>query len=152
MKYSPALAWYRRRWRGSKNHRKTWALITTILTGLMLMNREIPAQQPAGTTESGLTCNINGIPSHERARYVRLAEALRQAIEQKRELSDGFAFQMDTKQIATCQLIEWIELERLCCPFFGFEVHWARQNGAVWLHLTGPEGVKGFIRDEFGLR
>jgi hypothetical protein len=146
------LALHGPRWQGSKNRRKIRALITTLLTGLMLMNHEVAAQPAAGTIESRLTCNINGIPSQQRARYVRLVQALRHAIEQKRELSDGFAFQMDTKQIDTYQLIEWIELERLCCPFFGFEVHWDRQNGTVWLHLTGPEGVKGFIRDEFGLR
>jgi hypothetical protein len=109
------------------------------------------AQRNAGTTKSGLTCNISGIPSQGRARYGQLVETLRHAIEQRQELSDGFAFQMDTKQINTTQLVEWIELERLCCPFFGFEVHWDRQNGTVWLHLTGPEGVKGFILDEFSL-
>jgi hypothetical protein len=70
----------------------------------------------------------------------------------RRELPDGYAFQMDTKQIDTGQLVEWIELERRCCPFFGFEVLWDRKNGPVWLHLTGPEGVKDFILGEFGLR
>jgi hypothetical protein len=29
---------------------------------------------------------------------------------------------MDTEQIDTDQLVEWIELEGLCCPFFGFEI------------------------------
>ena len=71
---------------------------------------------------SGLTCNINGIPPHERARYGHLVEALRHAIQERRELPDGYAFQMDTKQIDTGQLAEWIELERQCCPFFGFEI------------------------------
>lgn len=35
---------------------------------------------------------------------------------------DGYAFQMDTEQIDTDQLVEWIELDGLCCPFFGFEI------------------------------
>jgi len=26
------------------------------------------------------------------------------------------------------------------------------ENGPVWLDLKGPEGVKDFILDEFGLR
>ena len=73
-------------------------------------------------------------------------------MQQRRELPDGFAFQMDTKQIDTGQLTEWIELERQCCPFFEFEIRWTRQHGAVWLNLSGPEGVKEFILDEFGLR
>jgi hypothetical protein len=101
---------------------------------------------------SGLTCNVNGIPFQQRARYGWLVEALRRAIGERCELPDGYAFQMDTAQISTGQLVEWVELERQCCPFFGFEVYWERKNGPVWLRLTGPEGVKEFILDEFGLR
>jgi hypothetical protein len=117
-----------------------------------LMNNESAAQEAARTIASGLTCNIDGIPHQERARYERLVQALRNAVQERRELSDGYAFQMDTKQIGTDQLVKWIELERRCCPFFGFEVHWDQQKGAVWLYLTGPEGVKNFILNEFGLR
>jgi hypothetical protein len=146
------VVWPWRSLRESKNRREAWILITTLMTGLMLMNHEAAAQQAASTTASGLTCNINGIPPQERTRYRRLVETLRHAILERRELPDGYAFQMDTKQIDTGQLVEWIELERRCCPFFGFEVHWDRKNGPVWLHLTGSEGVKDFILNEFGLR
>jgi hypothetical protein len=59
---------------------------------------------------------------------------------------------MDTQQIDTSQLVEWVELERKCCPFFGFELRWDGQNNVVWLNLTGPEGVKDFIIEDFGLR
>jgi hypothetical protein len=141
-------------WRGGrkyKNHREACVLMTTLLTGLMLMNHEAAAQE-AGRTTSVLTCNINGVPLQERARYGQLVEVLRHAIQKRRELPDGYAFQMNTKQIGTDQLAEWIELERKCCPFFEFEIHWTPQNGDVWLHLSGPEGVKEFILDEFGLR
>jgi hypothetical protein len=142
----------RRSRRKHKNHRQACVLMTTLITGLMLKNHEAAAQEPAATKASGLTCNINGIPPRERSRYEHLVEALRHAMQKRRELSDGFAFQMDTKQINTGQLAEWIELERQCCPFFEFEIRWTRQNGAVWLHLSGPEGVKEFILGEFGLR
>src|SRR5260370_22969310 len=138
--------------RKRKNRRRAWVLITTLITGLVLMNHKTAARQAATTTASGLTCNINGIPPQERERYGRLVEALRHAIEERRELPDGYAFQIDTRRIDTSQLVAWIEQERNCCPFFGFEVRWDRQNGAVWLHLTGHEGVKSFILDEFELR
>jgi hypothetical protein len=126
--------------------------MTTLVTGLVLMNHEAAAQEPDTTKVSGLTCNINGIPPQERARYGQLIESLRHAIQKKRELPDGYAFQMDTKKIGTDRLAEWIELERKCCPFFGFEIRWTPENEAVWLNLSGPEGVKDFILDEFGLR
>jgi len=125
--------------------------MTTLITVLMLMHHEAAAQE-AGRTTSVLTCNINGIPLQERARYGQLVEVLRHAIQKRRELPDGYAFQMDTKHMSTVQLTEWIELERKCCPFFEFEILRTRQDETVWLHLSGPEGVKEFILDEFGLR
>jgi hypothetical protein len=141
-------AWQTRR--KHKNDRQLHVLTTMLVTGLMIMNHEVAAQE-AGRTTSVLTCNINGVPLQERARYGQLVEVLRHAIQKRRELPDGYAFQMNTKQIGTDQLAEWIELERQCCPFFEFEIRWTRQNGAVWLHLSGPDGVKEFILDEFGL-
>jgi hypothetical protein len=124
----------------------------TLITGLTLVNHEAAVQEAAAKNVSGLTCNINGIPPHERAHYAHLVEALRHAIQERRELPNGYALRMDTKKIGTNQLAQWVELERKCCPFFEFEIRWTPQNEAVWLHLTGPEGVKDFILDEFGLR
>jgi hypothetical protein len=51
----------------------------------------------------------------------------------RRELPDGYAFQINSGQIGTGQLAEWVKLERRCCLFFGFEVRWDRQKGSVWL-------------------
>jgi hypothetical protein len=146
------VVWSRPGQQESKNRRKAWALITTFITALIIMKHEAPAQEVAAKTVSGLTCNINGIPALQRARYGLLVAALRRAIQTRRELPNGYAFLMDTQQINTGQLVEWVELEGKCCPFFGFEIRWDRQPEAVWLHLTGPEGVKPFILDEFGLR
>jgi hypothetical protein len=65
---------------------------------------------------------------------------------------ERLVLQMDTKQIGTDEFAEWIELERKCCPFFRFEIRWTPKSEAVWLNLSGPQGVKDFILDEFGLR
>jgi hypothetical protein len=100
---------------------------------------------------SRLTCNINGIPPQERERYGQLVETLRHAIQKRQELPDGFAFEVNTKHMSNADLIEWIELERKCYPFFEFEILRTRQDETVWLHLKGPQGVKEFILDEFGL-
>jgi hypothetical protein len=139
------VVWSARRWLERKNRQKAWTLITTLVTGLILMNHETTAQPASGNTAPGLTCSLSGIPAHEKARYEWLVESLHQAIQKRRELPDGYAFQIDTQQIDTSQLVEWVELERKCCPFFGFEIRWDRQDNAVWLNLTGPEGVKDFI-------
>jgi len=42
------------------------------------------------------------------------------------------------------------QAERLCCPFFGFGLRIKPEGGAVWLSLTGRDGIKPFIRAEIG--
>jgi len=127
-------------------------MVTSLMTGLILMNYEAAAQKDARPSKSGFTCNIDGIPAKDRAHYEQLVESLRHAILEMRELPNGYAFRIDTTHVGTGQLVEWVELEKRCCPFFGFELRWDRQNGPVWLHLEGTEGIKDFILDEFGLR
>ena len=116
------------------------------------MNYEVAAQQAAIPAVSRFACNMNGIAPEERVRYGQLVKSLRSSILGRSELSDGFTFEMNVKQMSTDHLAEWIELERKCCPFFGFEIRWAAESGPVRLHLSRPEGVKEFILDEFGLR
>ena len=127
-------------------------MVTSLITGLILMNYEAAAQKDARPSKSEFTCNIDGIPAKDRAHYEQLVESLRHAILEMRELPNGYAFRIDTTHVGTGQLVEWVELEKRCCPFFGFELRWDRQNGPVWLHLEGTEGIKDFILDEFGLR
>ena len=66
-----------------------------------------------------------------------------------RELSNGYALQIDTSRASMVTVAQWIDLERKCCPFFDFDVNMHGENGAVWLSLTGREGVKQFIAMDF---
>ena len=108
------------------------------------MSDSATAQQQATAPPRGFACNINGIPSEKRAHYRQLVEALLQAITERRELSDGYSFRVDNEHLTTDQLVEWVNLERQCCPFFGFEILWEPENGPVWLQLTGPQWREGF--------
>ena len=44
---------------------------------------------------------------------------------------------------------EDLSMERLCCPFMRFTIEIEPQQAPFWLHLTGPEGVKDFLRMAF---
>jgi hypothetical protein len=46
----------------------------------------------------------------------RTRNTLRHAILEKRELPNGYAFRIDASRLANSQLVEWIELEKRCCP------------------------------------
>lgn len=62
------------------------------------------------------------------------------------ELADGYAFQFPgTMELAT-QLLQFINAERQCCPFFVFELAFEQQEGPIWLRIRGPEGIKAFVQ------
>jgi hypothetical protein len=94
-------------------------------------------------------CNMNALDKAERARHRELSEALRKAVAEKAELPNGYGFRVAAKDLL--MVAEWVGLESRCCPFFGFELELARDQGPLWLRVTGAEGVKAFIRTEFGL-
>jgi hypothetical protein len=78
-----------------------------------------------------------------------VAAALLNALLETCELADGYAFELDRRAIAFTDVARWIDLERRCCPFFDFQVELRRNDGPIALRLTGPEGIKAFIRAEF---
>ena len=137
---------------GSMSRPIVWLWMAIFIAELTLMSNEAAGQQVAEKPAHGLTCNLDGIPSQDRARYTELLESLRHAIRDNRELSDGYALLLDPAQFTMDQALEWTKLERECCPFLEMQVRWDIENGPVWLDLKGPEGVKDFILDEFGLR
>jgi hypothetical protein len=100
--------------------------------------------------ESPFACNRAALTAQARKRHFdELSPALRARKKSIRELRDGFEFEFPP-DTATFQLVsEWVEGERLCCPFFDIDVHVERERGNLWLRLTGREGVKQFIRSDF---
>jgi hypothetical protein len=141
-----------RRLLGSMSRPILWLWIAISATDLTMMSNEAAGQQIAEKTAHGFTCNLDGIPAEDRAHYTELFESLRHAVREKRELPDGYALLLDPAQFTMDQALEWTKLEQKCCPFLEMQVRWDIENGPVWLDLKGPEGVKDFIRDEFGLR
>lgn len=104
------------------------------------------------TKESPFACNVAGISAEQRPRYIALAKKLIGAKQEVRELADGYAFRFQVEASTIQDLAEFITYERLCCPFFDFEIVIEREGGPAWLRLRGREGVKEFIRLEFGLQ
>jgi hypothetical protein len=95
-------------------------------------------------------CDLKALTTEQRARYEELSKTLLGSVEEKRELRNGYAFRLNASVPMTVAA-EWAELESKCCPFFGFQIERERERGALWLRLTGRDGVKQFIRSEFGL-
>src|SRR5579863_3421919 len=105
---------------------------------------------PRIAAESPFACNRAALSAQARKRHFdELSPALRARKKSIREVSHGFEFEFPS-DAATFQLVsEWVDGERLCCPFFDIDVHFEREGGSLWLRLTGRDGVKQFIRADF---
>ena len=104
---------------------------------------------PAGVARGeGFACNSNALTKEERAVHQRVSRKLLAAIEEKKELRNGYAFRLDSKMLVTAA--EWVSLERRCCPFLSFDLGLAA-DGPLWVRITGAPGIKAFLRAELGL-
>lgn len=99
--------------------------------------------------ETPFACNMNALNADEKKRVLELLKELKAKKQEIKELPDGYAFRysMDNQNIK--DVAEFITYERLCCPFFHFDLTVEKENGSVWFTLKGREGVKDFIEIEF---
>ena len=102
------------------------------------------------TEQTEFYCNVKALTPMERDHHARASEKLARARLETVELADGYAFQLRSDTVSLAELADWVTSERKCCPFFDFEIE--REGGPLWLKLKGKEGVKRFIRMEFGIR
>ena len=95
-----------------------------------------------------LACDLTAIPAEEREAHERLARQLFfETAPVREELPDGYAFLFQADQYPL--VAAFIANERLCCPFFRFTLEVPPAQGALWLRVTGDEGVKEFVDAEF---
>src|SRR5829696_2197106 len=99
--------------------------------------------------ESPFACLMTSMTPEERSRTFELLDRLKGAKRDLAELQNGYSFRYETETSMLRDIAEFITYERICCPFFDFELRVEREGGDTWLTLTGREGVKAFIREEF---
>ena len=97
---------------------------------------------------SPLACDMSAIEPARREQHLATGEELFDALTEILELPDGYAFRLPNERQTLLKAVEFISLEKLCCPFLGFVIEVEPEGGSVWLRLTGREGVKAFIREE----
>ena len=100
----------------------------------------------------GFSCNMSALINADRERHKQLLLKLEAARIEIQELPDGYSFRLRSEMVSLAETAEWISYESKCCPFFDFEILLERDNGPLWLKLRGKEGIKPFIRAEFGIR
>lgn len=91
---------------------------------------------------------MNALSREERLRHSELGGVLRTALLAVRELPDGYEFVFPLLPANYRALAELTPLEHACCPFFTISIVLNQDEKLVW-QLTGSEGVKQFIQQEF---
>lgn len=94
-----------------------------------------------------IACDPTALDEDERAVHAESATALFECITDLRELSDGYAFRLPAETEVVRNAGAFVSRERLCCPFFHFTLEVTSDEGPVWLHLTGRDGVKAYVEE-----
>lgn len=96
-----------------------------------------------------IACNLKAISAAERPRYDHLIQRLRSAVQGRSEFPAGYSYLVDSRRVGLQDIAEWITMERLCCPFLAFQLNISSDQSDYSLTLTGPDGVKALLQEEF---
>ena len=106
----------------------------------------------SGTTSSqqqpDYACNLSALTPAQRVQHGEVTEQLRQMVRGRTDLPAGYAYEFVPQAEALALLAQFIQHERLCCPFFAFTLHVEHDAGPIRLEITGPAGIQPFIRAE----
>ena len=112
--------------------------------------RGVTSHTAAPSKESPFACAMNAFTPTERKQHFEvLGPKLRERLTGIREISAGYEFSFAPDPSTYEMLSAWMFQERLCCPFFDLNLRLDREGGPLTLTLTGREGVKEFIAEEF---
>ena len=101
------------------------------------------------TQNTPLICDMNVFTSIERAQHIQSTLELYQTVQGIHEVPNGFEFIFPNGTASITKLAEFISNERLCCPFLEFTLRIMPNDEPISLTLTGPEGTREFLREEF---
>ena len=96
-------------------------------------------------TQPPLACDLGALSADERARRSALASRVTARFREVREISDSFAGRLDPDSAIVRDALDWMLLERRCCPFLRLELAFEPSDGPVWLRFRGGAGVKEFL-------
>ena len=95
-----------------------------------------------------LACNVYAIPKELRPVHQANTEHIMAATLEVRELPTGYTFRLPNETELLQTIVAFLSYERLCCPFFHFNLEIQPEQGPIWLSITGAVDVKPFLQAE----
>ena len=99
--------------------------------------------------QSTLACDLTAIPVEQKDGYETVMQVLQASIQERQELPNGYAFRFPVEPQVSARLLDFIAAERRCCSFLTFTLEFKPEGGPLWLQITGPEGTKQFLAENF---
>jgi hypothetical protein len=99
------------------------------------------------SSDGEMVCNLSALSVANRLRYHELRAQLHIAYLSSGVVSGGFALQLNERQMSIEDVLEWINLESLCCPWLLLEVRRAL-TGVLDVRMMVPDRAKQVLRME----
>ena len=100
--------------------------------------------------DNAIFCNMDVFTPTERESHIRTTTQIFQTVQGIYETQNGYKFVFPnhgSESIAA--FAEFISNERRCCPFLEFTLTIPSDDQPISLLLTGPEGTRQFLHEEF---
>lgn len=100
--------------------------------------------------ETVFACEMYALTPEQREHHGSASRELFADVSAVREATNGYAFRLPQESNTLLRVADFITYERLCCPFFTFNVEVEPHGGPIWIELSGVEGAKAFVIAELG--
>ena len=135
-----------------------WFLFLFLLFAILQFNRktivaknffsEINTWEDTNFEVNGeLVCSL--LPKEKQERQKQIKEVLVPFLIKKETIPNGIIFYFKDEENLSNQLMEFIALEKTCCPFFKFDLSILPFQQGIALQVSGMPGVKEFIGNLF---
>ena len=120
--------------------------VAAVVLPLLLKGQNKSNVMKLNLEEAKLSCKLT-TPELQQRKATVVAE-LKKLMLERVEVNNGYRYKFDGSDKMLDLLNSFIKTERLCCDFFTFTLTASDDKNFTLLDLTGPEGVKEFIKHE----
>lgn len=94
-----------------------------------------------------VACQLNNAELAERRNY--LLQHFASAIQQTKPVKNGYAFTFHGDEDTLTEVMKLVKMERKCCRFLQFQLHFSHEQQPLQLKITGPKGTQQFLQQLF---
>ena len=95
--------------------------------------------------DTPIACNLDALSAEERRQRAALADRLRGGTLRVQETTRGYRLHLNADPALYRDAVDFISLERRCCPFLELKLVFAEEEGPVYFDIGSGTEVKAFL-------